>query len=830
MATTYRLPWTVAKSALTDHGFDVGMNDPLELIGHMYKTWGIIRHRWQGDGLSNCVRFLVPVDRLIAAIKMRDTKTGYMNKVYHWTIDLPLAIAKSIRPTNQPYAALHHDLSVMAESSSPAQAEPQAESQTVPVAEPLVQATVQAVPQAVSKSEPLAATAPTSGIEPVVKEKTFRAAVVEFLAIAVAAALFFVVLVVALKHRKLTSLDSDRETLCTSETCDQLAGALVSSLDPTSDPCDDFYAFVCGQYTGVQSTGTVFGDMQVELWRRVKDVIATAPQTAVVPPSKPSVLQKFQALYVACLRPPVSDSKTTLKTFLDSHGLGFPGSATSTDAVVIMLRLSYLYDVQSVLSASFLVANSQPQKVLLFRATVNERYVSWLTNLPGNVDFGYRVLLGVYGDVKYDEDIVQRVRRTESAVLALVKSMNAPGLSNAQLIAEDKDLRYYGNASVKSLVSSLKTTLKAEELHLLVSWDVVRTMAPLISVATVPGEGGTPYTRCWRAIEHSIKATAVAAYLQDSLVPKTTEVASSMTALLRNTYNKLFNNPTFFWSALNKSVVSEFQELQARPLFFTADVQSSQQLEAFYAAYPYEREHSNFLRYWLKTCDLAAEAQRKTIGLHIKALIPPNALSLTPSNKILLPASTLQLPLLSIDGLTSANYAGLGHMLAHAMLHKLHYGLFAAGSRSSSLLAQYRTHIECLQASSNSSSGSSFPAGSEADAGEDWTVRFGDIADLVGLHVAYETFATRKQRRTLPTSNMTETQVFFALSCFKFCVKPATIDGSEPNSDQQTAASRMPVPSSERCNAPLRHLKAFADAFKCKPSSRMNPDRKCTFW
>ncbi|KAK8769000.1 hypothetical protein V5799_014536 [Amblyomma americanum] len=637
---------------------------------------------------------------------------------------------------------------------SPAQAEPQVEPQTVPVAEPLVQATVQAVPQAVSKSEPLAATAPTSGIEPVVKEKTFRAAVVEFLAIAVAAALFFVVLVVALKHRKLTRLDSDRETFCTSEACDQLAGALVSSLDPTSDPCDDFYAFVCGQYTGVQSTGTVFGDMQVELWRRVKDVIATV-------------------LRSDCL-------------------------------------LSALCDLRW--------------------ATVNERYVSWLTNLPGNVDFGYRVLLGVYGDVKYDEDIVQRVRHTESAVLALVKSMNAPGLSHAQLIAEDKDLRYYGNASVKSLVSSLKTTLKAEELHLLVSWDVVRTMAPLISVATVPGEGGTPYTRCWKAIEHSIKATAVAAYLQDSLVPKTTEVASSMTALLRNTYNKLFNNPTFFWSALNKSVVSEFQELQARPLFFTADVQSSQQLDAFYAAYPYEREHSNFLRDWLKTCDLAAEAQRKTIGLHIKALIPPNALSLTPSNKILLPASTLQLPLLSIDGLTSANYAGLGHMLAHAMLHKLHYGLFAAGSRSSSLLAQYRTHIECLQASSNNSSGSSFPAGSEADAGEDWTVRFGDVADLVGLHVAYETFVTRKQRRTLPTSNMTETQVFFALSCFKFCVKPATTDGSEPNSDQLIAASRMPVPSSERCNAPLRHLKAFADAFKCKPSSRMNPDRKCTFW
>ncbi|KAH6929768.1 hypothetical protein HPB50_005855 [Hyalomma asiaticum] len=98
---------------LWEGGFDVGMNDPLEKIGLMYKQLGINSHRWQGDGLSNCVRFLVPVGRLVEAVKARDSRKGYMDKVYHWTVDLPHFIKKSIEHgvdgiiTNRPDNVLH---------------------------------------------------------------------------------------------------------------------------------------------------------------------------------------------------------------------------------------------------------------------------------------------------------------------------------------------------------------------------------------------------------------------------------------------------------------------------------------------------------------------------------------------------------------------------------------------------------------------------------------------------------------------------------------------------------------------------------------------------
>ncbi|XP_037525715.2 dermonecrotic toxin SPH [Rhipicephalus sanguineus] len=77
-------------------GFDVGMNDALSSIGHMYERLGIKGHRWQGDGLTNCLRFLMPLDRLLKTIKLRESKHGYVDKVYHWTIDLPVYIENSI--------------------------------------------------------------------------------------------------------------------------------------------------------------------------------------------------------------------------------------------------------------------------------------------------------------------------------------------------------------------------------------------------------------------------------------------------------------------------------------------------------------------------------------------------------------------------------------------------------------------------------------------------------------------------------------------------------------------------------------------------------------
>uniref|UniRef100_G3MT88 GP-PDE domain-containing protein n=1 Tax=Amblyomma maculatum TaxID=34609 RepID=G3MT88_AMBMU len=80
-------------------GFDVSDNDELYNISKMYERLGIQRHRWQGDGITNCLSYLRSADRLQGVIDNRDSQgqERYIEKAYDWTLDLPEEIRRSLR-------------------------------------------------------------------------------------------------------------------------------------------------------------------------------------------------------------------------------------------------------------------------------------------------------------------------------------------------------------------------------------------------------------------------------------------------------------------------------------------------------------------------------------------------------------------------------------------------------------------------------------------------------------------------------------------------------------------------------------------------------------
>ncbi|XP_040071963.1 dermonecrotic toxin SPH-like [Ixodes scapularis] len=80
-------------------GFDVGLNDKLENIAKMYERLGVNGHRWQGDGITNCLTSLRCPLRLKKTISYRDTnkRESYVDKVYYWTVDKVATIRKTIR-------------------------------------------------------------------------------------------------------------------------------------------------------------------------------------------------------------------------------------------------------------------------------------------------------------------------------------------------------------------------------------------------------------------------------------------------------------------------------------------------------------------------------------------------------------------------------------------------------------------------------------------------------------------------------------------------------------------------------------------------------------
>lgn len=100
-------------------GWDVGLNDPLFVIGmqsfvsyffvtfilfieSMWKRLGRVKNIWQGDGRTNCLSPFYNLGRLTAAIKRRDERNmmrpdPYIDKVYHWTVDITVNLRQSLR-------------------------------------------------------------------------------------------------------------------------------------------------------------------------------------------------------------------------------------------------------------------------------------------------------------------------------------------------------------------------------------------------------------------------------------------------------------------------------------------------------------------------------------------------------------------------------------------------------------------------------------------------------------------------------------------------------------------------------------------------------------
>ena len=81
---------------VSSFGWDVGMNDPVNKIISMWKSLGISSNIWQGDGRTNCLSPFLNMNRLNQIIAIRDNDE-YIDKVYHWTVDLTSSLRSSLR-------------------------------------------------------------------------------------------------------------------------------------------------------------------------------------------------------------------------------------------------------------------------------------------------------------------------------------------------------------------------------------------------------------------------------------------------------------------------------------------------------------------------------------------------------------------------------------------------------------------------------------------------------------------------------------------------------------------------------------------------------------
>lgn len=123
------------------------------------------------------------------------------------------------------------------------------------------------------------------------------------------------------------------------------------------------------------------------------------------------------------------------------------------------------------------------------------------------------------------------------------------------------------------------------------------------------------------------------------------------------------------------------------------------------------------------------------------------------------------------DLLSASNYAGLGHLIATALIDG--FVTFEAGQTL------------CNQAS--------------------W---------LLGLQLAYKAYIQNSAEESirLPVLRLSSRKLFFVSACLKTCAL-RLLDGTSKDGD---------------CHNLVKNMQPFAEAFACATDSNMNPSKKCS--
>ena len=120
----------------------------------------------------------------------------------------------------------------------------------------------------------------------------------------------------------------DKDTICSTSDCMQVAGYVASNLDTSVDPCDDFYTYSCGGW--MKKNFIVDGTEHLDVYQLVDNARKEELEAILnrkISDDAPEYEKKLKTLYQACM----DDDKrseshdTEIKEYIDSKLGGWYG-------------------------------------------------------------------------------------------------------------------------------------------------------------------------------------------------------------------------------------------------------------------------------------------------------------------------------------------------------------------------------------------------------------------------------------------------------------------------------------------------------------------------
>ncbi|KAK8763357.1 hypothetical protein V5799_034034 [Amblyomma americanum] len=639
------------------------------------------------------------------------------------------------------------------------------------------------------------------------------------------------------------------QQFCHTEDCDRHAVLLTKNLDWKLDPCEDYAAFVCSAWEPSKAhrdlARSAVDDLRFSWYDLFTDTLARGSLT--LPAGK-----KPLAMYEACTRdyPKNASQMTWIRGMLEKYGLYWPEKpAKQMSPLAMFVALSYKWQWSFWITVDVLQSSSSGKRRVFVRPGL---YLPILRNHHRAVKQSYikyweQFRLLFYPDGGSDrpqgnEALINEIRIMEENIIETLYELSMSPKKRPALFLFKDIASHVPNASAAEWVRNFQSGLSLEPSLNIDDEIIVSDVSLLEALANFMTKYGTLLLNkhiSWLVVQYSsIPAdySILVGYYgsqekAELLLPVycAHHVEASFKVLLlglayfarftdrdRQTINTGFNglisaavekvqNAHWIDDESKASVADKLMAVK-NALWPPAALLKGGELEKIYAGFP--ETQPSFAHYWVTTRQAAIAINRTREYEEAMLLLGNNFPEYADydyvSNAAKMSLGVATPPAYYSGGTKSMLYGGLFFLMAMQLVKALDSegitwtanGTAVDGTiLSNSTLAAYLAREQCHQGGENTSV---FP-------------------EVPALEVTYSALAASRLQwhsdnlalaKKLPAEH-----VFFMTLCFLSCASPGARN-----------------PSAADCNKIVRNSELFAHVYKCAKGSKMNPEKKCSFF
>ncbi|XP_057640026.1 endothelin-converting enzyme 1 isoform X1 [Chionomys nivalis] len=673
--------------------------------------------------------------------------------------------------------------------------------------------------------------------------------------------------------------------VCLSEACVSVTSSILNSMDPTVDPCQDFFSYACGGWikaNPVPDGHSRWGTFS-NLWEHNQAIIKHLLENSTASVSEAE--RKAQVYYRACMNETRIEelrAKPLMELIEKLGGWNITGPwakdnfQDTLQVVTAHYRTSPFFSVY--VSADSKNSNSNviqvdqsglglPSRDYYLNKTENEKVLTGYLNymvqlgklLSGGGEDSIRPQMQQILDFETalaNITIPQEKRRDEELIYHKVTAAELQTLAPAinwlpflntifypVEINESEPIVVYDKEYLGQVSTLINNTDKCL-LNNYMMWNLVRKTSSFLDqrfqdadekfMEVMYGTKKTCLPRwkfCVSDTENNLGFALGPMFVKATFAEDSKNIASEIISEIKKAFEESLSTLKWMDEDTRRSAKEKADAIYNMIGYpnFIMDPKELDKVFNDYTAVP-DLYFENAMRFFNFSWRVTADQLRKAPNRDQWSMTPPmvNAYYSPTKNEIVFPAGILQAPFYTRSSPNALNFGGIGVVVGHELTHA-----FDDQGREydkdgnlrpwwkNSSVEAFKQQTECMVQQYSNYSVNGEPVNGRHTLGE-------NIADNGGLKAAYRAYQNWVKKngaeQTLPTLGLTNNQLFFLGFAQVWC------SVRTPESSHEGLITDPHSPSRFRVIGSVSNSKEFSEHFQCPLGSPMNPHHKCEVW